>query len=250
MAEPQQNNSTDTAAASREARQAAVRPAEAATRQNEQNIEAERRSFNEGGEAARRAGQAGAEAAREVARTAADTTRQLGETGRRVGREAVQAWRSALDPFATTQLEMTRWFDDMWRQLAGFSPLTSMHAARPFSGMGPATLFGMPATDIRETPDAYQLSVELPGLAREDVDLTISGDVLTLRGHKLEDNTHGQGAYRVSERRYGRFERSFPLPPDVDHNRLDATFKDGLLSLNLPRTAQAGPREAKIPIKG
>jgi HSP20 family protein len=244
MADPQPQTPNETAAgAAREARQSANRSAG-------QTVEGERRTFESGAETARQVGEAGASATRDLARTAADTSRHLGETGRRAGREVAEAWRSALDPFAAMQMDMTRWFEDLWRQTAGFSPLSTLHAARPFSGVGAATLFGMPPTDVCETEQDYVLAVELPGLAREDVDLTVRGDVLTIRGHKIEEKEHGSASYRISERRFGHFERSFPIPPDVERSRIDASFRNGLLSIKLPKSEQAKQQEAKIQIRG
>ena len=244
MADIQQNNIADTAAASaREAKTTSIRDTDKA-------VAGEQRSFENGVEATRRVGELGTGVARDLAQTAADTTRRLGEAGRETGREAVDAWRQAIAPLASIQMDMSRWVEDLWRQTTGFSPLASLHSARPFGGLGAAALFGLPATDVRETEQAYVLAVELPGLAREDVDLTVTQDSLTLRGHKAENRTHGAGAYRVSERRFGHFERSFPIPPDVERNRLEASFKDGLLTITLPKTEQAARDERKIEIHG
>lgn len=244
MADPQPQTTNENAAgAAREARQNS-------NRQTGHTVESERRSFEGGADTARRVGETAATTTRDLARTAADTSRQLGETGRRAGREVAEAWRSALDPFAAMQMDMTRWFDDLWRQTAGFSPLSSLHAARPFSGLGAATLFGMPPTDVCETEQAYVLAVELPGLSREHVEVTVRGDLLSIRGHKAEETERGSAAYRISERRFGHFERSFPIPPDVDLTRIDASFRDGLLTVKLPKNEQAARQEAKIQIKG
>ena len=244
MADPQPQTPNENAAgATRDTRQNT-------NRNTGQTVEAERRTFESGAETARQVGEAGASATRDLARTAADTSRHLGETSRRAGREVAEAWRSALDPFTAMQMDMTRWFEDLWRQTAGFSPLSRLHAARPFSGLGAATLFGMPPADVCETDQGYSLAVELPGLSLENVDLTVRGDLLTIRGHKVEEKEHGSAAYRVSERRFGHFERSFPIPPDVERPRIDASFRNGLLTVKLPKSEQARRQEAKVQIKG
>lgn len=244
MADPQpQTPSENAAGATRETRQNT-------NRSTGQAVEGERRTFESGAETARQVSEAGAGATRDFARTAADTSRHLGETGRLAGRDVAEAWRSALDPFAAMQMDMSRWFEDLWRQTAGFNPLSSLRAARPFSGAGAAMLFGMPPTDVCETDQGYSLTVELPGLSLENVDLAVRGDLLTIRGHKVEEKERGSAAYRVSERRFGHFERSFPIPADVERTQIDASFRNGLLTVKLPKSEQARRQTAKIQIKG
>jgi HSP20 family protein len=186
----------------------------------------------------------------EMAHEAAETGRHLAETGRRAGREVAENWRASMEPFTAMQMEMNRWFDDAFRQVAGFGLFPALRAARPFATQGAAPLFGMPATDIRETDKAYLLDVELPGLTREDVDLGVHGDMLTLSGHKAETRDDAGAAYRISERRFGRFERAFPIPADVERDRIQAAFRDGVLKITLPRNTEAGPHRSKIEIKG
>ncbi|HEX4196351.1 MAG TPA: Hsp20/alpha crystallin family protein [Caulobacteraceae bacterium] len=205
-----------------------------------QSVEGEARSFQR--EAGEKAG--------DMAKDAAETGRQLAETGRRAGREVAESWRASMEPFTAMQMEMNRWFDDAFRQVAGFGLFPAMRAVRPFAAGGAAPLFGMPATDIKETDDAYLLDVELPGLTREDVDLAINGDMLTLSGHKAETRDDASASYRISERRFGRFERAFPIPADVKRDQIKAEFRDGVLKITLPRNAEAGPQKSKIEIQG
>jgi HSP20 family protein len=159
--------------------------------------------------------------------------------------EAATSWRGALDPVLAMQLEMSRWFDDLWRHAGGFP---SLRTARPFGAMGAASMFGLPPTDVKETQDAYVLRAELPGLTREDVDLQVRGDLLLISGQKAEEKDDAGCAYRVSERRFGRFERSFPIPADVEPDRAAATFRDGILTVTLPKTQAAAHRAAKIEV--
>lgn len=186
----------------------------------------------------------------EMAQEAAETGRHLAETGRRAGREVAENWRASMEPFTAMQMEMNRWFDDAFRQVAGFGLFPALRAARPFATQGAAPLFGLPATDLKETDQAYLLDVELPGLSREDVDLAVNGDMLTLSGHKAETRDDASASYRISERRFGRFERAFPIPDDVQRDQIQAQFRDGVLKITLPRNPEAGPRRAKIEIKG
>jgi HSP20 family protein len=204
------------------------------------SLEGEARSFQE------RAGAATGHAARE----AAEAGRHIAETSRQAGREAAHIARSALEPWGMLHGDLNRWVDDMWRQMAGFSMFPTLRTARPFAMAGPALTFGLPATDIRETEQAYTLVVELPGLTRQDVEISIEGDVLQVQGHKAEEKEDAGATYRVSERRFGRFERSFPLPKDVDRSAIDANFQDGLLKITLPKTGEAAEQRSKIAIRG
>jgi HSP20 family protein len=76
-------------------------------------------------------------------------------------------------------------------------------------------------------------------MKREDVELAIDGDILRISGHKQEARQEAGAAYRLSERRFGRFERSFPLPPDVDRDAVAAALSDGVLAITLRRAGQA-----------
>ncbi|HLI66016.1 MAG TPA: Hsp20/alpha crystallin family protein, partial [Caulobacteraceae bacterium] len=155
-----------------------------------------------------------------------------------------------LDPLAEMQMEMNRWFDEAVRHMAGFGFFPPLLAARPFAGASPAPLFGLPPTDVKETKDAYVLAVELPGLAREDVEVALDGDRITLCGHKAEDRAEATASYRISERRFGHFERSFPIPDDVARSEIEAAFKDGLLKITLPRQEAASAKRSRIEIHG
>jgi HSP20 family protein len=156
--------------------------------------------------------------------------------------------RALFEPFLAAHLEMNRWFDELWRQATGIG-VSSMRTARPFAEFGPASVFGLPATDLKETEKAYLLSVELPGLSRDNIDLKIRGDSLVITGQKAEEKDDAGATYRFSERRFGRFERAFPLPHDVERARIAATFNDGVLKLELPRAAEAGDQARRIEIR-
>ncbi|MCJ9429524.1 Hsp20/alpha crystallin family protein [Kordiimonas marina] len=106
-----------------------------------------------------------------------------------------------------------------------------------------------PAADARDADNAYVLSLELPGVQEKDIDVSLSGDTLTVRGEKREEKSESHEGYFFSERRYGHFERSFELPSDVDRDAIEASFKDGVLSLSLPRTETKAPSAKKIAVK-
>jgi HSP20 family protein len=214
-----------------------------------QSAKPEPRSFTDTHSGQSTTGGAAAEAFTQATQPLVDGSRQLAEQSRRAGRQVADSWRQAVDPLLAMQFEMSQWFDDMFRHTFGFRQTPSAHPLRPF-GLSAVSLFGLPPADMKETADAHVLAVELPGLTREDIDLTIDGDALVVCGHKAEETADASATYRVSERRYGRFERSFPLPPDVDRKGIAAQFKDGVLKITLPKNAAAATPRSRIEIKG
>jgi len=104
----------------------------------------------------------------------------------------------------------------------------------------------IPPVDIEEDQEKLALTAELPGFKENDIDIQVEGGVLTIRGErKFEDKQDGKNFHRV-ERSYGQFVRSFTLPNNVDRDNVKATFKDGLLSIELPKREEAKPRQIKI----
>jgi HSP20 family protein len=184
-----------------------------------------------------------------VSRAAAGAAREAGERGRNALRESAESWRGAAEPFLSMQSELNHWFDDLWRQATGMGMLPALRPSRPFAALNAASMFGLPAVDLKETDEAYKLCAELPGLSAADIELEIKGEALVLTGHKSEEKDDHRAAYRISERRFGRFERRFPLPPDVDLNKIEAAFKDGVLTVTLPRQASAERSGARIQIR-
>jgi len=105
-----------------------------------------------------------------------------------------------------------------------------------------------PAVDVRETESELTLEVELPGIQPEDVDITAENGVLTLRGEKRSERKEGDegSRYHMVERSYGSFVRSFQLPPGLDDSKIEASYNDGILSVQIPRTALPQPRKIQI----
>ena len=239
MAEPQSHSEVEKAAA----REAAERKPAARAASGENPQGAEPRAFGDGGAAAQSA------AAGQFGASAVQGGRDLTEAGRRAGQNLAQAWSRSVDPLMAFQYDMGRWFDDLWRQTTGLPMQAPLRTARPMGGLGAASLLGLPAADLRETHKAYELAIELPGVAREDIEISLARDSLSVVGSKSEESEQGGGAYHVSERRYGHFERSFPLPDDVDRAAITAAFKDGVLKVTLPKTDEAASRRSKIEIR-
>lgn len=104
----------------------------------------------------------------------------------------------------------------------------------------------MPATDIRETSDSYEVVAELPGMTKDEVDITLENNVLTLSGERRFEREKERDNFHRLERSYGTFARSFTLPRNVDSDKVDAKFDDGVLTLTIPKVAEARPRKIAI----
>jgi len=154
------------------------------------------------------------------------------------------------NPFETHQHEMDRLIDDLgggaWPLLARRVPMGS----EPRWFAGPRFPMPNPAMDVTESDIAYEIVAELPGMDEKNVDVTLANGVLTIKGEKKEEREEKKKGYYLSERSFGAFARSLRLPDGVDAAKIDATFKNGILNITLPKTAEAKQSEKKITIKG
>ena len=106
-----------------------------------------------------------------------------------------------------------------------------------------------PRVDIAETDKAFVIKAEVPEVKKEDVAITVNNGVLSIRGErKQEKEDEGKTFHRV-ERCYGAFTRSFTLPENVDEKNIKATFKDGMLSLDIPKVAKALPQAIEVKVE-
>lgn len=106
----------------------------------------------------------------------------------------------------------------------------------------------MPAVDLHEKDDAYIVKVELPGMKKEDISITIHQNTLTLRGERREERTDNKAQYIRAERNVGSFLRSFTLPSSVKADKVEAVYRDGVLTITLPKAEETKPKA--IPVKG
>ena len=136
----------------------------------------------------------------------------------------------SVGPFFNLSQELDRLFE---------SPFTA--AAR--GGCPPAFA---PALELRENQDSYQVSVELPGVDRKDVEVTLHDGVLTISGERKQESEVKEGDYVRTERSYGRFQRQVALPQTVNAETVNAAHKDGVLTVTLPKTAEAKPKQIAI----
>jgi HSP20 family protein len=114
-------------------------------------------------------------------------------------------------------------------------------------GNGSTSLMRAPETDVVETEREIRVVTEMPGLRRENIEIDVENNVLTIRGEKREERTEGeQGRWHLAERRYGTFSRSFVLPRDVDAENIQASFQDGVLTVSVPKSEKARRRRIEI----
>ena len=110
---------------------------------------------------------------------------------------------------------------------------------------GAANAF-MPSFDVEETADAYQFIADMPGIRREDLELNLAGNRLTISGKRETQGNHENGKYYAQERSFGTFTRSFSLPEEVESTRVAAELKDGVLHLLVPKSPEVRPQKIKI----
>ncbi|MGC9453615.1 MAG: Hsp20/alpha crystallin family protein [Phycisphaerae bacterium] len=115
----------------------------------------------------------------------------------------------------------------------------------PLAGLSRAGSW-FPALDISEREDSVVVQAEIPGMKRDDIDISVQDNHLTISGEKKESEEHKEGEYYHSERRYGTFRREIPLPAGVDADNVDATYRDGVLTVTLPKSEEAKPRKIEI----
>jgi HSP20 family protein len=157
---------------------------------------------------------------------------------------ALQAWR----PFDTLRREMDRLFGDFEGEFWG-SPFR-----RPIFNLEPmwrreTSASAMPAVDITEKDKAYEITAELPGMDEKNIEVNVANGTLTIKGEKQEVKEEKKKDYYLRERNYGSFERCFRVPEGVDADKIEANFKKGVLTVTLPKTAEAQQPEKKIAVK-
>jgi HSP20 family protein len=103
-----------------------------------------------------------------------------------------------------------------------------------------------PAIDVAEREDAVVVKAELPGLKSDDIEISVQGNMLTIAGEKKEEEEEKEENYYHAERRYGSFRRDIPLPSGADADKVEATFKDGVLVVTVPKTEEAQPKKVEV----
>ena len=156
---------------------------------------------------------------------------------------SIDAWQ----PFESLRQEINRLFDDFgWGSWQPFP--RSLFAAEPLfrRGLMRAT---MPAVDLVESDKAYEITAELPGMDEKNIDVKVTDGRLSIKGEKQEEKEEKKKDYYLHERRFGSFERSFDLPESVDPEKIEASFKKGVLTVTLSKKAEAQKPAKKIEVK-
>lgn len=154
---------------------------------------------------------------------------------------------TAMRPLENLRRQVDRLFEDFDR---------GWH--RPFSRSGfdiepfwrrELSFSGMPAVDIIEKEDAFEITAELPGMDEKNIEIKLANGNLTIKGEKKDEREEKKKDYYLSERHYGSFQRTFGLPDGVDPEKIEAHFSKGVLSLHLPKKPEAQSAEKTIAIK-
>jgi HSP20 family protein len=141
------------------------------------------------------------------------------------------------NPLLSLHRQMNRMFDDIFRDF---------DRRMPTFGMASSLGTGWPSVEISDTDNELQVIAEIPGLEEKDIEVLLDNGVLTLRGEKRSENEDKNRQF--SERYYGRFERRIPIGYEVEEDKVNASFKNGVLTVTMPKTAQAQSRVKRIAI--
>lgn len=150
----------------------------------------------------------------------------------------VAAGRAAEHPLMAFQREFDRLFEDLWR---GFD------VPAPDRGERTATMI-TPRIEVTEKEKEFIVTAELPGLQEKDVEVTLTDNVLSIRGEKKLEKSEKEEGYTYSERSYGAFERRIPIEAEVLAENVVAKFADGVLTVTLPKHPDAKPHVRRIPV--
>jgi len=142
-----------------------------------------------------------------------------------------------LEELTRLQRDMTRLFDENY----GMPVRTN--------GNGITTRVWAPAVDVREDENEVVVHAELPGVKLEDIDIEVTGDTLTIRGERKFEQTEKKKNYVRVERTFGSFQRSFAIGVPVQNDKVAASFKDGVLTVHLPKSEAVRPKKVPVAIE-
>lgn len=142
------------------------------------------------------------------------------------------------DPFSVFRREMDQLFDEF---------LTPFGGNRTPAGQG--ALSSWPSIDVDETEAAYVVTADVPGMDPKDVELNLRDNMLTISGEKQQEEKSEEQGRSWTERSYGRFERTIPFDSDIDKDRVEASCRNGVLKVTLPKKAEAQEKNRRIEIR-
>jgi HSP20 family protein len=146
--------------------------------------------------------------------------------------------RPELDPFSQLHREIDRVFNSFLTDW----PSGMILSRQPLGSF-------MPEVDVVETDKEFRVTAELPGMEEKELEVTFSDNGLTIKGEKHEEHEEEKADYYHSERQFGRFERTIPLPSEINPDKAKASFKKGILKITLPKNEQARSHRKTIPIQ-
>ena len=149
-----------------------------------------------------------------------------------MARKDIARW----DPFSEL-LSLKDDFDRIFRDFMGFYPAETLREG------------WLPPVDIKETPDNIVVSVEVPGMKKEDIKVVLNGNQLTISGERKMEKEEKDETYHRIERAYGKFQRTITLPVELDESKVKASYEQGVLRITLPKAEKAKPKEIKVEVK-
>ncbi len=164
-------------------------------------------------------------------------------------KQSAPALANTPDIWRSLRTEMDRLFDNFTSRF-GTTPF--FQTMTPFfqTRLDTSLSLPSPAVDITEEEGAFKVSAEVPGMSEKNIDVSLSGDMLTIKGEKRQEREEKGDNRYLSERSYGAFQRSFSLPEDVDREKIAASFDKGVLTVTLPRSTKAAPKKIEVKAAG
>ena len=156
----------------------------------------------------------------------------------------MQMWR----PFENLRREVDRLFEDFTMSPFRLPFRRPSFDIEPF--WSPESWVAVPAVDFVERDNGYEVHADLPGMEEKDIEVKVAGGVLTIKGERREDKEEKKPDFHLRERRFGSFERALRVPEGVDVEKIEASFKKGVLTITMPKTAEAQKPVKKIEVKG
>jgi HSP20 family protein len=145
-------------------------------------------------------------------------------------------------------MAIVRW--DPWQEIADKFDRYTRAVGQPRAGSQEVIATGdwAPRVDIAETDEAFVIKAEIPEVNKEDVKVTVDNGVLAIRGERKQEKEEKEKKFHRVERYYGSFTRSFTLPDNVDETKIKASFKDGMLNLEIQKTEKAKPKVIDVKV--
>jgi len=161
---------------------------------------------------------------------------------KRDGGKLLRQERSEENPVMELHREMNRLFEEFFGDLETGLAWPGSTGLRSKAGTGTVRV------DVSENDKEIRVTADVPGMEEKDIDVELSDNLLTIRGEKVQERDEKKDDYHLVERSYGSFERSIPLPGGLEEEKAKANFKNGVLSITVPKSAEAKANRKQIPI--